>query len=63
MMIGYARVSTEGQTLEQQRAKLKAAGCKRVFEEKASGGQRDRAELAKMLDHLQPGQRVDGDAA
>ncbi len=55
MMIGYARVSTEGQTLDQQRAALQAAGCKRVFEEKASSTQRDRPELAKMLDHLQPG--------
>lgn len=58
MMIGYARVSTEGQTLDQQRAALKAAGCKRVFEEKASGTQRGRPELVKMLDHLQPGNVV-----
>ena len=60
MMIGYARVSTEGQTLDQQRAALTAAGCKRVFEEKASGAQRGRPELARMLDHLQPGNVVRG---
>lgn len=54
LLIGYARVSTDGQTLDQQRAALKAAGCKRVFEEKASCAQRGRRELAKMLDHLQP---------
>ena len=58
LLIGYARVSTDGQTLDQQRAALKAAGCKRVFEEKASGAQRGRRELAKMLDHLQPGNVV-----
>ena len=58
LLIGYARVSTDGQTLDQQRAALKAAGCKRVFEEKASGAQRGRSELAKMLDHLQPGNVV-----
>lgn len=58
LLIGYARVSTEGQTLDQQRAALKAAGCVRVFEEKASGAQRGRPELVKMLDHLQPGNVV-----
>jgi len=58
LLIGYARVSTEGQTLDQQRAALKAGGCKRVFEEKASGAQRGRPELAKLLDHLQPGNVV-----
>ena len=58
MMIGYARVSTDGQTLDQQRAELKAAGCKRIFEEKASGAHRGRPALAKMLDHLQPGNVV-----
>ena len=58
LLIGYARVSTEGQTLDQQRAALKAAGCKRVFEEMASGAQRGRPELAKMLDPLQPGNVV-----
>ena len=58
LLIGYARVSTEGQTLDQQRAALKAAGCVRLFEEKASGAQRVRPELAKMLDHLQPGNVV-----
>lgn len=58
LLIGYARVSTDGQTLDQQRAALKAAGYKRTFEEKASGAQRGRHEQAKMLDHLQPGNVV-----
>ena len=50
--IGYARVSTRGQNLDQQRAALGAAGCIRVFEEKASGAKRDRPALVQMLDHL-----------
>jgi hypothetical protein len=37
---------------------LKVAGCERMFEEKASGAQRGRPELAKMLDHLQLGNVV-----
>lgn len=52
LAIGYARVSTGSQNLDQQRADLKAAGCMRLFEEKASGAKRDRPELGRMLDHL-----------
>jgi len=58
MMIGYARVSTRGQDLDQQRAALSVAGCVRIFEEKASGARSDRPELARMLDYLQPGNVV-----
>ena len=46
---GYARVSTDGQSLASQEAELKAAGCIRVFAEKISGARSDRAELAKAL--------------
>ena len=42
MLIGYARVSTDDQDLRLQRAALKDAGCRRVFEEKVSGARRDR---------------------
>lgn len=58
MLIGYARVSTDDQTLDQQRAALKAAGCKSLFEEKASGAKRDRPKLAAMLDQLRAGDVV-----
>ena len=53
--IGYARVSTQGQDLEQQRIALGQNGCLRIFEEKVSGAKKDRPELSRLLDHLRPG--------
>jgi DNA invertase Pin-like site-specific DNA recombinase len=38
MLVGYARVSTDDQDLTLQRTALKKAGCKRLYEEKVSGG-------------------------
>ena len=55
MLIGYARVSTHDQETTIQVAALKAAGCERIFHEKASGGRWDRPELHKLLDHLRSG--------
>jgi len=52
---GYARVSTDGQTLASQDAQLHAAGCVKTYSEKVSGAQSDRAELGKLLKRLQPG--------
>src|SRR5262249_4815151 len=52
---GYARVSTNGQDLAAQEAELLAAGCAKVFKEKASGARTDRAELAKVIRRLAPG--------
>jgi len=55
MEVGYARVSTAEQDTSLQRLALGSAGCSRVFEETASGGQRDRPELAAALDFVRPG--------
>jgi DNA invertase Pin-like site-specific DNA recombinase len=52
---GYARVSTDGQTLDAQLAALKAAGAERVFSEKQSGAKTDRAQLARALAALDAG--------
>jgi DNA invertase Pin-like site-specific DNA recombinase len=56
MLFGYARVSTRDQDLTGQVAELTAAGCARVFTEKASGAKGDRAELAKVLRKLTQGE-------
>jgi len=56
--VGYARVSTTGQTLDAQLVQLKASGCKLVFKDTASGARADRKELQKMLTALQPGDIV-----
>jgi DNA invertase Pin-like site-specific DNA recombinase len=49
---GYARVSTDGQTLAAQDAALHAAGCAKVYSEKISGARSDRPQLAKLLKML-----------
>jgi hypothetical protein len=56
VLIGYARVSrTEGQDLTPQVDALQAAGCRRIHEERASGGRWDRPELTRLLDRLAAG--------
>jgi DNA invertase Pin-like site-specific DNA recombinase len=52
---GYARVSTDGQSLASQDAQLRAAGCAKVYSEKVSGARSDRPELAKLLKRLEAG--------
>lgn len=56
--IGYARVSTTDQNLESQLEQLKAAGCGKIYQEKASGVRVDRPELAAMLDYCREGDTV-----
>ena len=58
MKIGYARVSTDDQTLDLQRDALQAAGCERLFEDKASGAKVDRPGLAEALAFARKGDVV-----
>ncbi len=55
MLIGYARVSTADQNLDLQHDALAAAGCEKVFEDKASGARDDRPGLRDALSHCRPG--------
>ena len=52
---GYARVSTDCQSLASQDAELHAAGCAKVYAEKISGTRSNRPELAKVLKRLTTG--------
>src|ERR1700748_3844933 len=58
--VGYARVSTHGQTLDVQLEQLRAAGCtsRNIYREKVTGARADRRELLKMLKALAPGDVV-----
>ena len=53
--IGYARVSTPDQHLDEQIRQLEAEGCTKIFSEKASGGTEKRPELQAMLEFIRPG--------
>ena len=55
MLVGYARVSTQDQKPELQLDALKAAGCEKVFVEKASGAQRDRPEMKAAVEFMREG--------
>ncbi|MEE4210860.1 MAG: recombinase family protein [Parvularcula sp.] len=55
MLVGYARVSTQDQKPALQRDALTAAGCEKLFEETASGAQRDRPQLQAAIDYMREG--------
>src|ERR1035437_7410272 len=55
MIYGYARVSTDGQSVDAQVKQLRAAGAEKVFRETASGARSDRAQLRRALDELDKG--------
>src|SRR6516165_10177478 len=52
MIVGYARVSTDGQSVEAQQAQLRAAGAERIFAEKISGTVTDRRQLGNAIASL-----------
>lgn len=56
--VGYARVSTVGQTLDIQVKRLKEFGCVKIYREKASGANAERSELKKLLAPLAEGDIV-----
>jgi DNA invertase Pin-like site-specific DNA recombinase len=55
VLIGYARVSTEDQSLELQLDALRQAGCERVFTDKASAARTPRHGLGAAQSHLREG--------
>ena len=55
MIYGYARVSTDGQSVAAQVSQLRAAGCEKVFREVASGAKTDRNQLRRALEQLTGG--------
>jgi DNA invertase Pin-like site-specific DNA recombinase len=55
MMYGYARVSTDGQSVDAQVKQLREAGAEKIFRETASGAKSDRAQLRSALNKLDKG--------
>lgn len=56
--VGYTRVSTIAQTLDQQNAALDSAGVTKIFSDTRSGARDDRPGLAALLDCVRPGGRL-----
>ena len=55
MKIGYARVSTQGQTLDAQLEQLREVGCSEIYKDVASGARFDRKSLQSLLKAMKPG--------
>jgi len=55
MILGYVRVSTDGQSLDAQVRQLGGAGCEKIYQEKASGARSDRAQFRRVIDQLAAG--------
>jgi DNA invertase Pin-like site-specific DNA recombinase len=53
--MGYARVSTDGQSVDAQAKQLRAAGAEKIWRETTSGAKTDRAQLRRVLDQLDAG--------
>lgn len=58
MLIGYARISTEGQSLDPQIDRLKAAGCDKIFTDIASGVKSDRPGLIEAISYARAGDTI-----
>ena len=58
MLIGYARVSTDGQTLDPQIDVLKKAGCEKIFTDVASGAKTDRPGLVEAINYAREGDTI-----
>jgi DNA invertase Pin-like site-specific DNA recombinase len=56
--LGYARVSTYGQTLDAQLEQLRGVECTKIYREKVTGAHNDRRELLKMVKHFAAGDVV-----
>jgi DNA invertase Pin-like site-specific DNA recombinase len=56
--MGYARVSTDGQSLDAQVAQLKGERCTKIFREKISGSRSDRNQLKRLLRTIERGDLV-----
>ena len=58
MQIGYARVSSDDQNLDLQHDALKAAGCKKIFDDRVSGSHVQRPGLERLLETVREGDSV-----